>query len=131
MKAIYIRLESGLLKCRICQKELPDEAFHVTKQMINGRASECRLCRRELYRGRHHQGKRAGSVVQHNAQARLREAVKRGKIQKPGKCDDCGQMLGKNKISGHHEDYSKPFNVAWVCARCHSARHARYADVFA
>lgn len=53
---------------------------------------------------------------------RAREAVKRAK--KSGKliaepCFNCGE---KN-VEAHHEDYSKPLVVKWMCVKCHHALH--------
>jgi len=35
-------------------------------------------------------------------------------------CADCGTT---DNIHGHHEDYSKPLDVTWLCGRCHRMRH--------
>ena len=32
-------------------------------------------------------------------------------------------MCGAANAQGHHEDYAKPLDVTWLCARCHSAVH--------
>jgi hypothetical protein len=49
------------------------------------------------------------------------QALKRGKLVRPSSCEWCG---GTNrKIQAHHEDYSKPLEVIWLCIPCHSARH--------
>jgi ribosomal protein S27AE len=36
-----------------------------------------------------------------------------------GPCSRCGAA----KTHAHHEDYSKPLDVVWLCARCHIQRH--------
>lgn len=38
----------------------------------------------------------------------------------PGPCADCGSA---DNIHAHHEDYSKPLDVVWLCASCHRVRH--------
>lgn len=51
---------------------------------------------------------------------KLQTAVKTGKIIKPLICDTCKE----NKVlQGHHEDYSKPLDVMWLCSKCHAKRH--------
>jgi hypothetical protein len=50
----------------------------------------------------------------------LRDAVRRGKIHKPVICSKCS---GGGIIDGHHEDYSKPLRVEWLCRTCHKANH--------
>lgn len=45
---------------------------------------------------------------------------KRGKlIQAP--CADCGNPESQM----HHEDYSKPLEVTWLCRKCHLGLHRR------
>ena len=59
------------------------------------------------------------------ASIRIHNAVRRGHMKKPNKCSKCGVILPLNKIHGHHEDYSKPLEVIWLCAGCHNAIHAK------
>ena len=54
---------------------------------------------------------------------RLRKAVFLGEIAKPSICNRCRRRLPKGQIQGHHEDYSKPLGVEWLCGRCHRAQH--------
>jgi len=47
-----------------------------------------------------------------------RKALKQGLIVKKP-CQECGNP----KSMGHHEDYSKPLEVWWLCARHHRLWH--------
>lgn len=40
---------------------------------------------------------------------------------KPEICEDCGEKSAI--IHGHHEDYSTPLSVNWLCPKCHKLRH--------
>lgn len=51
----------------------------------------------------------------------VKSAVKRG-ILKKGPCAECGI---RGKTEAHHEDYSKPLDVKWLCRRCHRAHDRR------
>lgn len=57
------------------------------------------------------------------ARSRLTSAVHLGKIVKPDVCEDCGEPTEKDCLHGHHEDYSHPFDVEWLCHGCHEGRH--------
>ena len=48
-------------------------------------------------------------------------AQKKGRLKPPGACEDCGDALAR--LDKHHEDYSKPLAVVWLCRDCHSKRH--------
>ncbi len=68
------------------------------------------------------------------AQNVARSAVYKGILKKPDGCSLCGRR-GKNKIEMHHEDYSKPLEVVWLCHRCHTRAHSQHnarraVDVF-
>jgi len=51
------------------------------------------------------------------------DAVRRGRIHKPDRCEACGIKPGKMRLHAHHADYSKPLDVEWLCGFCHAARH--------
>lgn len=53
----------------------------------------------------------------HKASQELRKAIWRGEIEKPKECSKCKKR--KRIIHGHHEDYSKPLEVRWLCVSCH------------
>lgn len=53
------------------------------------------------------------------AQVRLRRAVKKGIIAVQLR-ERCGYGIG---VQAHHEDYSKPLDVIWLCTKRHGERH--------
>lgn len=55
--------------------------------------------------------------LKYKAHRILQKAVARGAIIKPINCSVCNKT--NCKISGHHDDYSKPLVVIWVCDKCH------------
>ena len=49
----------------------------------------------------------------------LNNAVRSGKIIRPANCSECGKL---RKITAHHDDYSKPLEVRWLCYECHGSK---------
>lgn len=62
----------------------------------------------------------------HNARVKLSQAVKAGKVIKPGICERCEST---RKLEGHHPDYSRPLEVQWLCSPCHSLVHPHHNNV--
>lgn len=63
------------------------------------------------------------------AKRALAAAVRRGALTRPSVCCRCNKTPtirrdGRSGLHGHHADYSKPFDVMWLCAPCHAAEHA-------
>lgn len=48
----------------------------------------------------------------------LQSAVRHGKLLKSQFCQLC---LVPTRLEGHHEDYSKPLEVVWLCRFCHAS----------
>jgi hypothetical protein len=47
-------------------------------------------------------------------------ALRSGRLVKPVSCDGCGL---ERRLEAHHEDYSKPLEVRWLCRSCHRRLH--------
>ena len=46
-------------------------------------------------------------------------AVRKGLIIRPDACNRCGAKA--TRLEKHHEDYSKPLAIEWLCPACHGA----------
>jgi ribosomal protein S27AE len=49
-------------------------------------------------------------------------AIRNGSLVSPPACEDCGRS--DTLLNGHHDDYSKPLDVRWLCGACHMYFHA-------
>jgi len=47
-------------------------------------------------------------------------AIRSGRIKRLQYCQVCGRVC---KTEAHHNDYSKPYDVIWLCSSCHSQYH--------
>ena len=63
----------------------------------------------------------ADNRIKLNAQEMVRYYVKKAKLIKPENCSLCERS--GIKIDAHHEDYSKPLDIVWLCCNCHLAIH--------
>jgi hypothetical protein len=97
-----------------------------------GNRVNCVICRREsdARRYRKHKKKRHALSDKYKklegpardkylARRKLQWAVKTGKVRKLKGC----QLCWRKAVHGHHENYSKPLEVIWVCQRCHTHLH--------
>lgn len=136
-------------KCSKCKKIKPLGDFHKRSNSADGRQGYCRPCRSEYERKRYekclgdgknwakdwrrknkdrdnflrHKRRQAGEGrTKHRAVAYSCVAEKRGIIVRPLLCDGCGL---EKKLYRHHEDYSKPLEITWLCKKCHLALHKK------
>ena len=58
--------------------------------------------------------------VKRRAQQMVRYYLKAGEIVKKNSCEICKQ---EERLLAHHEDYSKPLDVNWLCWGCHKNLH--------
>jgi hypothetical protein len=46
---------------------------------------------------------------------------------KPARCEGLN-CFSETDIEAHHDDYSKPLDVKWLCTTCHAKRHMDLRD---
>ncbi len=129
--------------CYRCNKVKVPSDFNTREDAPDKRQYWCRECvatykadnqhKRKAYNAKYYKSKRYKelSLVRHktkdpkvhNAQSKLRLAVKTGKIAKPTICSICEQEYPIEKIQGHHPDYDFPYFVRWLCQKCHTHIH--------
>ncbi len=131
--------------CVVCGENKPVDAFPRNKSMSSGRDSRCKSCGYANYkawveanRDRQREINRASYARRRDAvfarekerrkdtpeifaaRDRLKKAVKRGQVERATHCQRCGMEAF---TEGHHEDYSSPLDVIWLCVGCHRRHH--------
>lgn len=57
----------------------------------------------------------------HAAHQAVTSAIESGRLIKQP-CEKCGDT---KHVQAHHDDYSKPLDVTWLCRRCHCSHHSK------
>lgn len=115
-------------RCSRCKRTLPIERFYRNRSSSqgDGRDAYCSNCKSKIQktpaamkasreaRARHRQ-KYPERVI---ARRRVNDAIPDGRLAR-GPCEVCGSR----KVEAHHDDYSKPLEVRWLCRRHHYDLH--------
>jgi hypothetical protein len=67
---------------------------------------------------------RTNNPVKVTAHQIVSSAIRRGSLI-PCPCERCGCVVN---VHAHHEDYTNPLDVIWLCSLCHGARHREIND---
>lgn len=121
--------------CRMCDK--PSKRLMVYKYKNNGKPLNppwqiCHECSRIRYK-KYHKTKESKKVLK-AAQSRMylkhkekwlvrlktRYAIEKGLLKKPDRCEVCEKKVSGHKLQAHHEDYTKPLEVIFLCYSCHA-----------
>jgi ribosomal protein S27AE len=133
-----------MVKCCKCKELKPEESFYKDRTQKTGRGSYCKDCFRAYnsektkkdrdkyieksrnYRERNkniisekqkiYQANNREKIIAHGL---VRRALEKGTIIKKELCEKCGEP----SVLSHHEDYSKPLDIMWLCLRCHQILH--------
>ena len=88
------------------------EMRKIYSQTDAGKEAHAKACRKE----------RANNPQAYKAKTAVNNAVRDGRLDKPDSCSVCGDK--HDWIHGHHDDYSKPLDVRWLCPPCHKEAHS-------
>lgn len=64
--------------------------------------------------------------IKYRTRTILTNAKKYGKVIPNEMCENCGMS---EDVTAHHEDYTKPLDVIWLCRACHGKRHQEINDL--
>jgi len=131
------------MRCSICGIERAEDEFVRDKRLKSGRRAYCIYCQRKWDNERYYRSKQR-RYEERKAQlqipeirvrrqewlkqyywkrrdkflalAKVKYALKTGRLIRPNYCEGCGIEC---KPQGHHDDYSKPLEVKWLCQKCH------------
>ncbi len=104
----YSRVHRATEAGRMARKKRRQNRTKPEKYVYGGAK---RIASNMAYFKRYPEKKRAANLVY--------KALKSGKlIRQP--CEACGTT---SKVQAHHDDYSKPLNVKWLCQRDHLKHH--------
>lgn len=134
-------------KCFRCGKTKPLSDFYKHPQMGNGHLGKCKECnkqdvrdnyrlrrdqyrryyaerettqRRKEHRHRRQKLRRQKHPEKYKANYLAGDAIRDGRlIRQP--CEKCGNP----KTEAHHDDYSKPLDVRWLCFKHHREHHGQ------
>ena len=75
-----------------------------------------------------------GTKAKDRAQNLVEKAVQKGVLVRPTHCSKCGKVPrpykdGRGAVQAHHDDYTKPLEVRWLCKSCHHAWHTAHKAV--
>ena len=136
--------------CKKCGEVKPREQFYKHTGFMDGRHSACKSCmsieaaayrqrnrekcatwgrksrsnpERREYVNRKNREWRENNQEKIRAHQRLNWMVKKGSIVR-GPCARMEQGGCSGPVHGHHEDYSKPLEVVWLCMSHHRRHHS-------
>lgn len=123
------KAEATTKVCAKCGESKSITEFHRLAKSGDGRSYQCVACRKatgEAYRRRNNRAPRVKlspeerhfKALAHQAATQARS---RGVLVPPDACERCGAT--DSFLDMHHEDYSRRFDVKWLCKACHRQTH--------
>lgn len=140
-------------KCFKCEERKLESEFYAHPQMKDGLLGKCKECtKKDATNTRNanidkvraydreraslpHRKKIAGRITKeyrrkfphrYKAMGKVGSALTSGKLERPDECELC---MKSKKVLAHHDDYSKPLDVIWVCQPCHKQIHKTWEEI--
>lgn len=128
--------------CRKCGVVKAMHEYYVHKMMRDGTLNVCKSCVRDYQRERRaallsdpawvlmekarcREKSKRTSPIKRKARRAVSLAIGKGILRRLDFCESCGSRDG---IEAHHEDYSRPLDIKWLCKRCHTDVHVSRGD---
>jgi ribosomal protein S27AE len=133
--------------CFKCHTFKPLDDFYTHPQMGDGHLNKCKECTKrdtkesyradpikhaEYERKRTQQPYRKAKALEYQRTRRARHPEKNAARQAVNNAIRDGRLIrqscevcGETDIEAHHEDYSKPLDVRWLCFRHHREEHGQ------
>lgn len=133
-------------RCFKCNKLKSLSCFYKHKMMTDGHVNKCKDCNKkdvrknreknvEYYReydkergnrqsAEYLQSWRKKFPKKYKAQSMVYNAIKSKKLFK----EPCEMCNSKKSVHAHHDDYSKPLNIRWLCAIHHREWHDKNGE---
>jgi len=100
--------------CKTCIREQARSYYHDNKEKFIKWQRE--------NRDRTRQYNRNDNKLKRKARSKVAYAIKTGKLLRKTICEECGE---DGSLHAHHDDYSKPLDVRFLCRKCHSLLHRK------
>ena len=125
-------------QCPGCKRVMQFSDFNKCRRSRDGLTSRCKDCVKlqgRLTRARHLEKIRERDRVRNKKRKNrtdtkggarrkeyntIRDALRDGLLCKPLFCTRC---WASGRIEAHHNDYSRPLDVVWLCPSCHASMH--------
>lgn len=136
--------------CKECEEKKPLSGFYKQGKNLFGKCKECIKRRvrnnralkfdqyskyeKNRYKQNENRRKRLTKSAKewrlrypeaYKAQTAVGNALRDGKIIK----EPCSFCNSTSNVHAHHNDYSKPLDVVWLCAKCHHRIHAKFPQI--
>lgn len=130
-----------LNKCKECTKKDAnkhrDENIEMVRAYDRNRPNKADRIKKQSDYHRTEKGKdvrfkstknyRDANPARYKANTAVGNAIRDGRLSRPSTCDKCGADC---KPQGHHDDYSKPLSIRWLCVDCHNKFHNFVREIF-
>lgn len=108
-------------RCLTCNTQIPEKYKYCLDCHDSWLRSQQKSDTNRIYRKGYEAGRkrRPGYEQQQFAHKLVRDALSYGYIKKLP-CERCGSI---KHVDAHHDDYSVPLNIRWLCRACHLEHH--------
>jgi len=122
-------------RCKTCNVDKSNDEFYTGKDITR----HCKECMKSIWRDRwkkrnfskesrknHQEAKntyKKNNPIKTKCHERVDTALDNGSVKKMP-CEICG----KKQVEAHHDDYSKPIEVRWLCRIHHKQHHAKHGS---